>query len=386
MFIERNIKKTILDFRSWFPIVYVGGPRQSGKTTLLRHIFPDLPYSNLENADVRLRAESDPIRFLQGFPKGAILDEAQRVPILFNYLQGMVDEDKNLRFLLSGSQNFLMMESITQSLAGRVGILNLLPFSFSEIKELDEQRSLMEWVWRGGFPAPSGAQSVPPNVFFNSYVQTYIERDVRFLKNIGNISDFSTFLRLCAGRVGQPLNMNSLALDVGVSPNTIKSWISILEASYLVFRLPPYFENFNKRLIRSPKLYFFDTGLVCNLLGITSESQLETHFAFGNIMENAIIADFYKKRANRGERPNFWFWQDQKGNEVDLLIEEQGKLFAIEIKSSKTYNSRLLKGLKLWKKLKESPDDQLFLVYAGEMKGEIEIGQLLPWRYALEMI
>ena len=386
MLIPRLITSTLQDFRSWFPVVYLGGPRQSGKTTLLRQLLPDLPYASLEDADARRRAEEDPRRFLNGFPTGAILDEAQRVPHLFNYLQGYVDADRSRRFVLSGSQNFLLMERITQSLAGRAGILNLLPFSFFELQSYRAPNSLEEFIWQGGYPGIHGETPIPQEVFFDSYVQTYLERDVRMLKNVGDISTFGNFMRLCAGRVGQPLNLAALATDAGISPNTAKAWMSVLEASYLVFKLPPYFENYSKRLIKSPKLYFFDTGLLCNLLGIASAKQLEMHHYFGNIVENAIILELYKKRVNAGKRPKFWFWQDQKNNEVDLLIEEDGILKAVEIKSSQTYNSRLTSGLKLWQKLSGSAPKNQFLIYAGEQEAELEHGRLLPWRKGLEAV
>lgn len=382
--ITRTITPIIQDFRKWFPVVYLGGPRQSGKTTLLRTLLPDIPYVNLEDADARFRAEEDPRRFLSNFPKGAILDEAQRVPHLFNYLQGLVDSDKNKRFILSGSQNFLLMESISQSLAGRVGILNLLPLSITEITDAESIPSLEDFAWRGGYPALFDERSMPPEFFFDSYIQTYIERDVRLLKNIGDLAQFGRFMRLCAGRVGQPLNLTTLATDTGVSPNTVKAWISVLEASYLIFKLPPYFENFNKRLIKSPKLYFFDTGLMCNLLGVTSPEQLQTHHYLGNIVENAIILELYKKHTNAGKRPKFWFWQDQSGAEIDLIMESEGIIKAIEIKSSQTYNSRLMSGLKHWQKLTGSNPENQFLIYAGTEEASLEHGKLLPWRKGVE--
>jgi len=386
MLIQRQIAPVIQDFRKWFPVVYLGGPRQSGKTTLLRHLIPELPYTSLEDADARRRAEEDPRRFLNSFPNGAILDEAQRVPHLFNYLQGYVDSDRNRRFVLSGSQNFLLMEQITQSLAGRVGILNLLPLSIFELENSKAAQGLETFVWKGGYPGIHGESVIPPEIFFDNYIQTYLERDVRLLKNVGDISSFGNFMRLCAGRIGQPLNLSSLANDTGVAPNTVKSWISVLEASYLVFRLSPYFENYSKRIIKSPKLYFMDTGLVCNLLGITSAAQLERHHYFGNIVENAIIVELYKKRTNSGKRPRFWFWQDQKNNEIDLLMEEEGTIRAVEIKSGQTYNSRMASGLKNWHKLTGNDPVNNFLVYAGEQEGELEHGHLLPWRRGLDIL
>ncbi|MBL7826896.1 MAG: ATP-binding protein [Saprospiraceae bacterium] len=386
MLIERQIKQTLLNFREWFPIVYLGGPRQSGKTTLLRNLLPELPYASLEDADTRRRAEEDPRRFLNGFPKGAILDEAQRTPHLFNYLQGLVDTDRSKRFVLSGSQNFLLMESITQSLAGRVGVLQLMPLAWPEINRSHPDTTLEQLAWKGGYPTLYSGSSIPPEVFFDSYIQTYLERDVRMLKNVGDISSFGKFMRLCAGRVGQPLNMTSLANDTGVATNTVKAWIAVLEASYLVFKLPPYFENFNKRIIKSPKLYFFDTGLLCNLLGITSSQQLENHYFFGNIIENALVVELFKKRLNVGKRPKFWFWQDQQGNEVDLIIEEEGTLSAIEFKSSQTYNTRLWDGLKRWNTLNKATTNRNYLVYAGNQEGEIETGMLLPWEKAMDVL
>lgn len=386
MVFAREITPIIRQFRDWFPIVYLGGPRQSGKTTLLRSLLPDMPYANLEDADARFRAEEDPRRFLNSFPSGAILDEAQRVPQLFNYLQGLVDSDKNKRFVLSGSQNFLLMEGITQSLAGRVGILNLLPLSYSEITAVQSEPSLESLAWKGGYPVLFAEKPVPPEFFFDSYIQTYIERDVRLLKNVGDLAQFGKFIRLCAGRVGQPLNLSTLANDTGVAPNTIKAWLSVLEASYLIFKLPPYFENFNKRLIKSYKIYFFDAGLLCHLLGISSPKQLETHHYLGNIIENAIIVELYKKRANAGKRPKFWFWQDQSGNEIDLIMEENGVRFALEIKSSQTYNARLVSGLKIWQKLTGGSPEHQFLLYAGDQEASLEYGKLLPWRRAISLL
>ena len=383
MFIHRQIESALLAHTQWYPIIYLGGPRQSGKTTLLLNRFPDLPYASLEDPDVLLLASDDPRRFLNSFPKGAILDEAQRVPQLFSYLQTKVDSDKSLRFVLSGSQNFLLMEKITQSLAGRVGILNLLPFSFKEIQLIKTGQSLEESAWRGGYPALH-TSTVPQDVFFNNYIQTYLERDVRSLKNVGDLTLFSRFMRLCAGRIGQPLNLSNLATDVGLAVNTVKAWLSVLEASYMIFMLPPYHRNFNKRQTKSPKMYFFDTGLACHLLGISAQLQLETHHYFGNIVENYLIAELYKKRTSAGKKPSFWFWQDHKNNEVDLLIEEDGKTLAIEIKSSQTFNNRLLSGLQHWKNLNGDAQTQEYLVYAGQQRMELSIGQLMPWQTALK--
>jgi len=385
MFIERKIAETILQHSQWYPILYLGGPRQSGKTTLLPRLFPDLPYLSLEDPDVQELASVDPRRFLNSFPQGAIFDEAQRVPILFSYLQGRVDADKSLRYVLSGSQNFLLMEKIGQSLAGRVGILNLLPLSYQEILTTKSDVALDLLAWRGGYPALYDS-AVPEDVFFNNYLQTYLERDVRSLKNVSDLSVFIRSMRLCAGRSGQPLNMSNLATDAGVSVNTVKSWLSVLEASYIIFLLPPYHKNFNKRLIKSPKMYFFDTGILCHLLGISAVQQLNTHYYYGNIIENYLITELYKKRTVQGKRPVFSFWQDHKNNEIDLLIEEDGQIKALEIKSSQTFNSRLLYGLNTWQKLSGSGAENQFLMYAGTQELELELGRLLPLNKALEQL
>ena len=277
------------------------------------------------------------------------------------------------------------MEKISQSLAGRVGILNLLPLSYQEIQATGSTIELDALAWRGGYPALYNS-TVPPEVFFNKFLQTYLERDVRSLKNVGDLTVFTRFMRLCAGRIGQPLNMSNLATDAGVAVNTVKAWLSVLEASYMIFLLPPYHKNFNKRLTKSPKMFFFDTGLVCHLLGVSASHQLGTHHYYGNIMENYLIIELYKKRINLGKRPVFWFWQDQKNNEVDLLIEEDGQTKAVEIKSSQTFNTRLLSGLKTWQHLSGSASEDQFLVYAGQQRMELEVGQLLPWQVALEIL
>ncbi len=382
MFVHRQIEGIILKHLEWYPVLYLGGPRQSGKTTLLKSLFPSFPYVSLEDPDVLLLATEDPRRFLNSFPDGAILDEAQRAPNLFSYLQTKVDGDRSLKFVLSGSQNFLLMEKITQSLAGRVGILNLFPFSFQEVSGVMATDNLEDVVWRGGYPALNTSE-VPHEVFFNNYVQTYLERDVRTLKNVGDLTLFTRFMRLCAGRVGQPVNMSNIAADTGVAVNTVKAWLSVLEASYIIYFLPPYYQNFNKRLTKSPKMYFYDSGLVCYLLGIRDSNQLGTHHYLGNIVENYIVSELYKKRTNLGQKPIFWFWQDHKGNEVDLLIEENGKTKAIEIKASQTFNTRMFANLQFWKNLPQTVETSQYLVYAGPHRLTMEQGEILPWKDAL---
>lgn len=383
--IPRLLADSVRELIKYFPVVYVGGPRQSGKTTLLRHLFPDLPYASLENPDTQLFAIQDPRRFLESFPDGAILDEAQRTPLLFSYLQGIVDANKNLHFILSGSQNFLLMEKITQSLAGRVGILTLLPFSLEELPvDISSDLSPEKWAWQGGFPMLYD-RGTPPHLAFPNYLETYLQRDVRLLQNVGDLNQFNRFVRLCAGRAGQLLNLSTLAKDADISVNTVKSWLSVLEASYLIFFLQPYHENFNKRLIKTPKLYFTDTGLLCNLLGINSEEQLGTHYFYGNILENMLLVELYKMRTHRGNRPQFWFWRDSNGNEIDLLIEEGGELNAVEFKSSKTFNTRHFSGLSWWQKTTGFAADNSTVLYLGDQEFVTEYGRLLPWRKALSV-
>lgn len=378
--IPRLLTSSVVELFKFFSVVYVGGPRQAGKTTLLRDLYPNLPYSNLENPDTRSLAENDPRRYLTNFPSGAILDEVQRVPHLFSYLQGLVDENKEKRFILSGSQNFLLMKQITQSLAGRVGILKLFPLSWEELPV--ESRSVFspeEWAWRGGYPALYDKQ-VSPKLLFPNYIETYLQRDIRQLQEIGDLSRFNRFLRLCAGRSGQLLNLSLLARDADIAVNTAKAWLSVLEASYLIFLLQPYHANFNKRYIKSPKLYFHDTGLLCHLLGINKLEQLDTHFHYGNIMENMVIAELYKQRTHRGERPQFWFWRDSNDNEVDLIMEEGGMLKTFEIKASKTINTRHFKGLAWWQKNSHTPPENCAVIYMGDEAHLTEYGRLIPWK------
>ncbi|MEO5906008.1 MAG: AAA family ATPase, partial [Saprospiraceae bacterium] len=303
--IPRTIAPQLKKLRRLYPIVSVSGPRQSGKTTLLRHQFPSLPYTSLEDPDVRRYTLQDPRGFLEQFPKGCILDEVQVNPELLSYIQTKVDLNPKMKYLVSGSQNFLLMEKVTQSLAGRAGLLTLLPFSLTEMP----MNTVDEWIWTGGYPAMFD-RNIPPKTFFPNYVQTYLERDVRTLLNVGSLIDFSHFLRLCAGRAGQLLHLSSLASDTGISVNTAKAWISVLQASYTIFLLPVYHRNFNKRLIKMPKLYFWDTGLMSWLLAIDKASQLSTHYAVGSLFENGIIVELSKQYFNRGESPRFFFFRD----------------------------------------------------------------------------
>lgn len=360
--INREAKAAILSLATQYKAVAVVGPRQSGKTTLSRMLFPDKEYVNFENPDTRLFATDDPRGFLSNYPNGAIFDEAQRVPEIFSYLQQILDESKtNGLFIITGSNNFLLQESISQSLAGRVGYLNLLPLTINEIgnKELDSNILL----FKGGYPSLYN-ETIEPNKWYSNYIRTYIERDVRLIKNITNLITFERFLRLCAGRVGQLLNMNSLAVEVGVDTKTISAWIGILESSFVAFRLQPYHQNFNKRIVKMPKLYFYDTGLAAALLGIESSNQLDLNSYKGALFENLIVVDFIKSRFNQAKSNNLFFWRDSVGNELDLIIENGNTLVPIEIKSGQTVTNDYFKGLKYWQKLTNS--DGGYVVYAGK--------------------
>lgn len=363
--IERALSAKIQALISKFPMVAVLGPRQSGKTTLLRSLLNGYTYVNLELPDNRSFAESDPRGFLERYQGRVILDEIQNVPQLFSYLQVLTDERRiNGEYVLTGSQHFLMMSQISQSLAGRVAMLNLLPFSMHELQRSDQGTPDWEhFLFTGGYPRIFD-QQIQPTDFYPSYIQTYIERDVRNLQNVTNLNLFRKFLLLLAGRAGQLLNLNSLATDAGISNHTAESWISLLEASFIVFRLPPYFKNFSKRVIKSPKLYFYDTGLLCSLLGIRSAADAALHFQRGALFENLVLLEFHKYLSNRGEKPDLYFFRDSNHNETDLLIDRGGQLHAIEIKSGKTVAKDFFKGLNTFKKLE--PQAHLYLIYGGD--------------------
>lgn len=380
--IPRALGEKIVSLAAMFPIVSLTGPRQSGKTTLARAKFPDYAYVNLENLDDRLAAEEDPLRFLKPHSgTGIIVDEAQKVPSLFSYLQGIVDESGKMgKYILTGSQNFLLLEKISQSLAGRVAVCNLLPLGLAELIDpdlLDED--LNRVMFTGGYPVLYD-RHIPPSDYFPSYIQTYIERDVRGISNVGNLSTFQRFVKLCAGRVGQLLNLSNLGTELGINYKTVRSWISILEASYLVFLLQPYHKNFNKRIVKQPKLYFFDTGLLCALLDIQSPEQLDSHYLRGNIFESFIIAEHIKSRLHAGRRPNAFFWRNSTDHEIDLILEAGAQLWAVEIKSGQTLNEDFFKGLRYFKRLSSAPDEHLYLVYGGDRNLTRKYGQVVGWK------
>ena len=379
--IQREITKKLLEISNYYQIITVTGPRQSGKTTLIKDVFKELPYVLLETPDIRQRAQEDPKSFLSNYSKGAIFDEIQNVPELFSYLQGIIDENSAIKFVLSGSQNFLLLEKVNQTLAGRTGILKLLPFSTDELKDSNHwNENPLEFVFKGMYPRIYD-RGIPPELFYSDYIQTYVERDVRSIKNIGNLSNFSRFLSLCAGRIGQLLNIDSLASDVGIATNTAKEWLSILEASYIIYTLKPHHKNFNKRLVKRPKLYFYDTGLACNLLQINSVNELDMHFAKGNLFENFILTELLKKRFNNAKTSNLYFWRDHHGKEIDCIIEKANSLVPIEIKSSKTYQKEHFKNMNYWNKLSDNSKENSYLVYAGNESDHLAYGNLMSWKH-----
>ena len=379
--IQREITKKLLEISNYYQIITVTGPRQSGKTTLIKDVFKELPYVLLETPDIRQRAQEDPKSFLSNYSKGAIFDEIQNVPELFSYLQGIIDENSAIKFVLSGSQNFLLLEKVNQTLAGRTGILKLLPFSTDELKDSNHwNENPLEFVFKGMYPRIYD-RGIPPELFYSDYIQTYVERDVRSIKNIGNLSNFSRFLSLCAGRIGQLLNIDSLASDVGIATNTAKEWLSILEASYIIYTLKPHHKNFNKRLVKRPKLYFYDTGLACNLLQINSVNELDMHFAKGNLFENFILTELLKKRFNNAKTSNLYFWRDHHGKEIDCIIEKANSLIPIEIKSSKTYQKEHFKHMNYWNKLSDNSKENSYLVYAGNESDHLAYGNLMSWKH-----
>lgn len=342
---RRNLETTLRRLAGYFPIVAITGPRQSGKTTLARTVFADLPYVSLEDPAERAFAETDARGFLARFAAGAVFDEAQRWPDLFSHLQGLVDANRVPgRFVLTGSQQFGLLAGVTQSLAGRVGMTQLLPLAVDEFPVLPNSPDLL--IGAGGYPAIH-AHGIPAADWFPSYVATYVERDVRQLLGVQDLSAFQRFLRLCAGRTGQMLNLSALAGEAGIAHSTARAWLSILEASYIVLLLPPYHRNFGKRLVKTPKLYFVDTGLACWLLGIRSAAQLALHPLRGALFETLIVGEFFKARFHAGRPGELYFWRDNGGNEADLLFEEDGRLQTVEIKSGATVTSDYIRaGLK----------------------------------------
>lgn len=378
-YIHRDIEKTIKEAAKYFPVITVTGPRQSGKTTMLRTMFPSLKYYSLEDIATRSFAIEDPIRFLCQHPEGMILDEVHNTPDLLSYIQGIVDEYPDRKFILSGSSNFALLKKVSQSLAGRSGVFELLPLSISETKNLTGNLSTDELLLNGLYPAIYSGKNVA-KFLYPSYIKTYLERDVRDLLNVKNMIQFNTFLRLCAGRIGSVFNALELANEVGVTTKTIQSWLSTLTASYVVYLLPPYFENNRKRLTKSPKLYFCDTGLACSLLGIETPQQLSSDRMRGHLFENLIVEEMLKKRLNEGRESNLYFYRDSNMNEIDLLADNGGNFSAIEVKSAMTYSPNFSKALQKADEWIKPPITERMIIYTGDLESSIGDIKLLNYR------
>jgi predicted AAA+ superfamily ATPase len=380
---QRKMKEELIEAANTYPVIALLGPRQAGKTTLIQNSFPDTPYVLLEDLDKRDFALTDPKGFLEYYEngKGLIIDEAQYAPNLFSYIQGIVDKEKRAgQFILTGSQNFLLNQQISQSLAGRVRLLTLFPPSIGEVKNAKiSLGTYEEEIWRGSYPRVL-FENFEPLRWYQDYISTYLEKDVRQIKAVENLYIFQKFLALCAGRVGQILNWSELARDCGITLKTAQSWMSVLEASYLVFLLQPYHKNFSKRLVKSPKLYFYDTGVACSLLNIRSSSQIVNHYLKGALFESYIISDIKKRYYHRGIKAGLHFWRDKQGLEVDCLIDQGDKLIPIEIKSGSTLNSSFFSGILRWNKLAGLEPKDSYLIYGGQEEQKRNTGHVLGWK------
>jgi predicted AAA+ superfamily ATPase len=363
-----------------FPAVGLLGPRQSGKTTLAKELFPKKPYVSFENQDNILLVTKDPRAFLDQYKTGAIFDEIQRVPQLLSYLQGVIDDQPNKvgLFIITGSQNLLLLESISQTLAGRIAFIHLLPFSFTELASSKHgTQSLNKLILNGGYPRLYD-RKIKPVDFYPNYLLTYVERDVRQIKNITNLAMFQRFLKVCASRVGQEVNYTSIGNDTGVDQKTVLSWFGILEASFIAFRLQPFYNNLGKRLTQMPKLYFYDTGLCCSLLELETESHVNTHPLRGALFENLIILELLKAKFNNGQRSNLFYWRDRTGNEIDVLLDQSAQVVPIEIKTSATFTSDYVKGINYWKKINPNVK-KAFVVFTGKTASLDKIS-ILNWK------
>ena len=378
--IKRIAEKKLKQLASSFKVVAVVGARQSGKTTLVKTLFKDKPYVSLENPDVRNFALTDPRGFLETYSTGAILDEVQRVPELFSYLQEVLDNSKKKGlFILTGSNNFLLQQAISQTLAGRVGYLNLLPFSITELSISKKIKGTDDELMLKGFYPPVYDQKIPITDWCQNYIRTYIEKDVRQIKNVTDLIIFERFLALLAGRCAQELNMSALSVEVGVDVKTIQSWIGILESSFIIYLLKPHYKNFNKTIVKRPKLYFYDTAIVCSLLRINTVQHLKTHPQRGAVFESMVVTEFVKQRTNKGEQINLFYWRDKTGHEIDLIIDANGKLLPIEIKSGQTINTDFFKNIEYWNKL--SKTKKAMLLYAGKLNQQRSNGvDVKNWR------
>ncbi|MDE6050523.1 MAG: ATP-binding protein, partial [Paramuribaculum sp.] len=364
-YVKRKISDSVLEAAKYYRVIVVTGPRQTGKTTLCRHLFSDYKYYNLEDVALRNAIADDPKGFLSGCGDRVIIDEVQNIPELFSYIQVVVDADENRRFALTGSNNFSLMESITQSLAGRAALFTLLPFALNELSGEYQSVQTDEILFRGLYPGTT-IRRMPPEMFFRNYYSTYMERDVRQIKQITDLPKFQHLMRLVAGRVGSECNASALANETGISSPTVKSWLGVMQTSYLLTVLPPYYQNISKRLIKTPKVYFIDTGLLCYMLGITSAEQLQTHPLRGAVFENLIVVEMLKDRFNRGKDSNLFFYRESSGREVDVVQTEADKFRIWEVKSAKTFNTDFRKNLDYFKSIFGEKVISAKVIYDGD--------------------
>ena len=371
-YIPRALTDTILEASRYFPVITLTGPRQSGKSTLYRHLFPSCPYVSLEDPDTRLMAESDPRGFLAHFGNEVIIDEIQNYSPLLSYIQGIVDADRNKRFYITGSSQFSLLKNVTQSLAGRSGVFELLPLSLSELTKKDEIKHVTvdALIYKGFYPAIWSGENIP-SLYYPAYAKTYLERDVRDLLRIKDFNAFHRFIRLCAARIGNIFNASELSNELGMAVNTINSWISVLQASYIIFLLPPFFTNTRKRLTKSPKIYFTDTGLASYLLDIDSPELMNRDKMRGPLFENMIVMECLKEIYNEGKNTGIYFYRDSNGNEVDILIKNKNKYDLIEVKSSQTFHPDYLKGITSFERTFPELVKQKNVIYTGESLGDI---------------
>jgi predicted AAA+ superfamily ATPase len=378
--IRREIEDTVRRYASEYPVVTITGPRQSGKTTLCKMVFPEMPYASLEDPEEREFALRDPRGFLGRFPDGAVLDEIQRVPDLLSYIQGIVDERQRAgHFIVTGSQNFELLQTVSQSLAGRTAIARLLPFSLAEIRKLrPAPLSMDEAIYTGSYPRIFD-RNLDPREALAFYFATYVERDLRQLINVRDLSGFETFMKLCAARCGQLVNLSSLGNDCGVAHNTIKHWLSILEASYIIKLLPPYYRNLGKRLVKTPKIYFVDTGLASYLLGIQKTDHVSAHHLRGALFENLVLSELLKNRFNRGKTDNLYFLRDRKGKEVDILLDYGPSLDLVEVKAGQTLSTSFFAGIEYYRRIYREARNCL-LIYGGEKSHVQQDVKIIPWK------
>lgn len=385
--ISRTLSEAISEALHYLPVVTLTGPRQSGKTTLCRELYPQLPYANLEDAATLAEVQSDPKAFLGKYPQGVILDEAQNYPDIFSYLQVQVDEDRfqginDRRYIVTGSNNFSLMESVTQSMAGRTAVMTLLPLSTQEILSYSPNATTSQMLLRGGYPAVWTTSDAARQMLLANYYTTYIERDVRRLINVKDLQAFQTFIRLCATRVGQEFNASALSIDVGVSVPTIKHWLSILSASYVVYLLHPYYANIGKRLTKTPKLYFYDTGLAAFLLGIQNEGQMDLHPLRGNLFENMVVNNFMKHGYNQGREEMLLFYRDKSQREVDIMrVLTPDRVEAYEVKAAQTFQTRFFDNLNYLRPLLGDRLQSTMVIYDGQQENPQRENGFLNFRH-----